>query len=627
MIRLKRQGLLIISIILVVVLAPGLAKLRLDNSFEIWFPETDPALVTYHSYVKQFGNDEVVVLAVAPATTDGAMSDSARQALETLHFELIAIDGVATVNSLASIPRFDEDDEFLLGETERFADLFIEDGTFKLLVTMEHRPDLEQIRSSVLQSIDAASRRAFPDNQGVWMAGTGVILDALNTETMAQSAIFLPLSYGLILIGLACVTRSLAWTGLAMVVLTAANVSMFGLMGWLGRPITMITMALPPMALVVTVCSILHLQRRTTSMTDATKPIVYAGLTTAGGLFSLVAADMSITRDYGLFAGFIVLVSLLFTLIGASFVRQTPTARQSALLGTAINRAVIRRRPVLVGYACLVGLSLLLITHLHVDTYSLGFLPADHRAQTDSRNIESTFGPYVPLEFILNLDHSPQPEDMAEIHELQTSVQRRVAPRGSSFSYVDAVYASNLVRQYASRHDGLSIDPNRWIDDQGTGIRINWTVPMSSARELAELRDQILAAADPMLPAGASLTSTGYLPLYSRLIEQVIEDQVQSLALALLVILALIAVWLRDLRLLAIAMVINLGPIVMLVGTMAALNIPLDIATITVAPAMLGLIVDDSMHLLYHYQRARTAGRSTIDALRTRVAELGTTLV
>ena len=130
-------GLLILSIALVAALAPGLANLRLDNSFEIWFPETDPALVTYQQYIDEFGSDEVVVLVVAPAD-EQALSDASLQALEGLHRDLTAIDGVATVNSLASIPRFDDEDDFLAGETERFTDLFYKNGDFKLLITSIH---------------------------------------------------------------------------------------------------------------------------------------------------------------------------------------------------------------------------------------------------------------------------------------------------------------------------------------------------------------------------------------------------------------------------------------------------------------------------------------------------------
>jgi predicted RND superfamily exporter protein len=636
--RITRTGSLLICILLVAALAPGLTKLRLDNSFEIWFPETDPALITYQHYMEEYGSDEVVVLAIAlgPGVGPGeVLASSAHADLEVLHKSLTTIDGVATVSSMASIPRFDDSDEFLDAESERFTDLFVdrENSVFKLLITMQQRSDLEQIRSSVLEEIDVMSRRTFPDNDGIWMAGTGVILNALNTETISQSALFLPLSYGLILIGLAAITRSARWTGLAMGVLAGANVGMFGLMGWLGAPVTMITMALPPIALVVTVCSVLHLQRRTTALAVAMKPVVLSGLTTAGGFFSLAMADMAITRDYGLFAGWVVLLSLLFTLTGAGFIKETGfikrtgTSLRPSLLARIVNRATRYRQGVLIGYLGLIGVALMLSSQLTVDTYSLGFLPDDHRVQADNRHIETKLGPYMPLEFILNLSEPPTRSDLLELHQLQTSVQQQIASSGASFSYADVLYADDLVQQYAPDQEVAPIEPGAWIDAAGTGLRVTWSVPMSTARELKDLRDRILNVAEPLLPAGASLSSTGYLPLYSRLIDQVVSDQLQSLGLAVLVVFALLACWLRNLRLLVVALVINVGPIVLLLGTMSALNISLDIATITVAPAMLGLIVDDSMHLLYHYQRSRKQGSDVMVALTGNAAGVGVTLV
>jgi len=300
---------------------PGLANLRLDNSFEIWFPHDDPALLAYQAHRNDFGNDEVVVLAVGVPAGE-ALSDANQQALRRLHDSIAGLDGVAAVQSYASLPAFDADDEFLAAETDRLAAHFVDatDSTFKLIVTMSTRADLENVRHSVLQTIDAAAHAAFPDASGVWMAGTGVVLDALNTETIAESGLFLPLSYGAIIALLGWLTRSWRWTGLAVVVVSGANLAMFGLMGWTDRPITMITMALPPIALVVTVCSILHLQRAPHGLNEAMKPVIYSCLTTAGGFFSLACADMAITRDYGFFAAAVILFSLLFTLIGLPFV-------------------------------------------------------------------------------------------------------------------------------------------------------------------------------------------------------------------------------------------------------------------------------------------------------------------
>jgi predicted RND superfamily exporter protein len=285
---------------------------------------------------------------------------------------------------------------------------------------------------------------------------------------------------------------------------------------------------------------------------------------------------------------------------------------------------------VLIGCIGLAGLAVHQIADLNVDTNSIGFLSPDHRAQIDSKHIETTFGPYVPLEFVLQLetaDDASSEQVFAQIEQLQQHVRQRVALLGDSFSYVNAWVARSTIEEYAPDADVHGFEPNRWIDEQRTHIRVNWTVPMASARELAELKEQVLKASEDVLPTGMILTATGYLPLYSQLIDRVITDQVRSLAVALVVVFALIALLLRDIRVFVIALCINLLPILLLLASMSLLDIPLDVATITVAPAMLGLIVDDSIHLLYHYQRRRKGGLALEPAVLANARTVGRTLV
>ena len=52
-----RLSALAVSLLVVVSVATGLTQLKLDNSFEIWFPEDDPGLVTYQRFLDDYGND------------------------------------------------------------------------------------------------------------------------------------------------------------------------------------------------------------------------------------------------------------------------------------------------------------------------------------------------------------------------------------------------------------------------------------------------------------------------------------------------------------------------------------------------------------------------------------------
>ena len=49
-----------------VVATKGALKVGVDNSLEIWFVEDDPKLETYKDFQEEYGNDEVVILALEP---------------------------------------------------------------------------------------------------------------------------------------------------------------------------------------------------------------------------------------------------------------------------------------------------------------------------------------------------------------------------------------------------------------------------------------------------------------------------------------------------------------------------------------------------------------------------------
>lgn len=80
-----------------------------------------------------------------------------------------------------------------------------------------------------------------------------------------------------------------------------------------------------------------------------------------------------------------------------------------------------------------------------------------------------------------------------------------------------------------------------------------------------------------------------------------------SLGLSLLGLTAAIAVGLRSMRLAFCAMVPNLLPATWLYGGLGWSGRPVAVATATIGCTMLGLIVDNTLHLLHHHGMARRA--------------------
>ena len=76
----------------------------------------------------------------------------------------------------------------------------------------------------------------------------------------------------------------------------------------------------------------------------------------------------------------------------------------------------------------------------------------------------------------------------------------------------------------------------------------------------------------------------------------------------------------------AASVLANLPIVLVLAALMTRFSIPLDVATITVAPALLGLIVDDTIHFLYAYRSRCRAGATASEAVAGSGAAVGSTL-
>jgi predicted RND superfamily exporter protein len=86
-------------------------------------------------------------------------------------------------------------------------------------------------------------------------------------------------------------------------------------------------------------------------------------------------------------------------------------------------------------------------------------------------------------------------------------------------------------------------------------------------------------------------------------------------------------VLLRSLGWALVAMVPNLVPVVLTLAWMALAGVPLDVVTVMIASITLGIVVDDTVHLLHGFQRARGEGLAPGAAMGEALARSGHALV
>ncbi len=123
---------------------------------------------------------------------------------------------------------------------------------------------------------------------------------------------------------------------------------------------------------------------------------------------------------------------------------------------------------------------------------------------------------------------------------------------------------------------------------------------------LQELQEYIHENLDPGLQA--HITGDSVLTLYAT--QAMIDGQLQSIGLLLVIIILIIGVLFTEIRVGLLATLPNLFPVVVMFGFMGFLGVPLNIGTTMAAAIAIGIAVDDTLHFMLRYNRELKASKS-----------------
>jgi len=116
---------------------------------------------------------------------------------------------------------------------------------------------------------------------------------------------------------------------------------------------------------------------------------------------------------------------------------------------------------------------------------------------------------------------------------------------------------------------------------------------------------------------------TGALSLMMELIDHISWTQIKSFAFALLIITFLMMFSLGSVQAGLISMLPNILPAFFTFGVMGLLGIPLDTDTLIIAPLIIGIAVDDTIHFIAHYRDAWFELGDVEKALQSTISEVG----
>lgn len=172
----------------------------------------------------------------------------------------------------------------------------------------------------------------------------------------------------------------------------------------------------------------------------------------------------------------------------------------------------------------------------------------------------------------------------------------------------------------------------RLVADDFDATRISFTVRNAGSKDFVELVSQARVLGDRRFEELRSsypdlrVTSSGGVVSFMHLYDKIASSQVLSFAITLAIVSAVLLFVFGSVRLGILALIPNIIPIVVTFGTMGWLGISLSPTTMILAPIILGIAVDDSIHIINKLKQTMPSCANVGEAVRHTLNEAGSAI-
>jgi predicted RND superfamily exporter protein len=503
---------------------------------------------------------------------------------------------------------------------------------------------------------------------------TGIVLlnNAFSENAMKDMSTLVPVMF-LVIVGILVLLLRSLWGTLATVaVILMAILVALGTAGWLGIRITPPLASAPTMIMTLAVADCVHLlvtflQRmrgmvdKPSAMTESLRvnlqPIFLTSVTTTIGFLSMNFSDAPPFRDLGnvvaigVLAAFVCSITVVPALMLALPVRiPEQQNRQIIAMDKVADFVVDYRGPLLVltSMAVLVLVAFVPRNELNDEFVKYFDERVQFRVDTDfmTDNLTGLYNIAYSLEagasgaisepaYLEKLDefaewYRRQPE-VVHVSALTDTMKRlNMNLHGDDPAWYRLPDSRELAAQYLLLYEmslPYGLDLNNQINVDKSASKLDVSIRNLSSNDTIALEQRAQTWLEQNAPEYMQAHGASPAIMFSHIGARNIRSMLTGTTVALLLISLILVFALRSLRIGLISLIPNLVPAGMAFGLWGMLVGQVGLALSVVAGMTLGIVVDDTVHFLSKYLRARREeGLSPADAVRYAFQTVGTAL-
>lgn len=527
------------------------------------------------------------------------------------------------------------------------------------LPEMDKTAEVEEVVSSINAMIDRY-QRAYPD---VTFHKAGIIAmnHAFMTAAQDDSSTLVPTMLVVILVFLTIMLRSILSVIATLIVIIGSVMATMGISGWAGMFLSTATVNVPTLIMTLAVADCVHViatmrQSMKNGFTKAQSiersialnfvPILITSVTTAIGFLMMNMSDSPVLRDFGSLSALGVMVAcfLSVTLLPALLkllpihVKMETSQDQKHVMDRLGDFVVSQRRALLPLSVAVIVVCASLIPLNKVNDESVEYFGQRNEFRQAADFMEERISGMTNISIAIKTNESqgiaapdflntigefsswlrdqPETDHVATLADVYKRLNKNM--HGDDEAYYSLPQERELAAQYLLLYEmslPYGLDLNNQINVDKSSIKMVLTVANLGSVELVDLENRIYQWFAEHAPQYQVVASSPSL-MFAHIGETNMASMLSTLPITLVLISALLIFALRSVRLGLISLMPNIAPAVIGFGLWALISGEINLGLSVVVTLTLGIVVDDAVHFLSKYQRARREGQTAEQAVR-----------
>jgi len=492
-------------------------------------------------------------------------------------------------------------------------------------------------------------RIAYP-GVNIYISGM-IMMNNAFSESVENDLLFLtPFMFGAIFLLMFFLLRSVAGTFASLLVILFSTASAMGIAGWLGFELTAPTASAPTIIMTIAIADSIHIlvsflkeMKNGLPKTDAIietirvnmQPVFLTSLTTAIGFLSMNFSDSPPFQDLGNITAIGVTFAFLFSVLFLpAFLSIVPIrisaskTNRSVLIDRFADWVIYNKKAIFYTSTAVVLLLAAFIPSNELNDQFVEYFDESVKFRTDSDFIAENLSGIYTLEFLLKSGESggiSNPEYLTKLEDFRnwlktddrvmqvtafSTIMKKLNKNmhGDDPYYYKIPESRDLAAQYLLLYEmslPFGLDLNNQINVDKSSTRFTVNLDIVTAKEIKEIAENAEFWLRTNAPESMFTNAVSASVMFAHISERNVKSMLAGTTIALVIISILMIVALRSWKYGLISLVPNFVPAVLAFGLWGLLIGEIGLALSMVTGMTLGIVVDDTVHFMSKYVRAR----------------------